>query len=207
MLGVRPEKIRLLELHEVVPDQFNRMPGTVRAASYMGVSTQYQVEVPGDRRITVFEQNVERASKAELWEPGEEVVVAWQPQHSFVVKDEGAAAVVEESEEQRRPPASESGRTGWTAGRGGAPIDVDQSGHTRVPRDGLSPDDASSLPARSRDSAHSSPRAAPVGPRRPPSRAPERRRVRGPERERRRLRRGDGRRPRPPRPEPRRPPR
>jgi spermidine/putrescine transport system ATP-binding protein len=99
MLGVRPEKIRLLEAHEVVPDQFNRMPGTVRAASYMGVSTQYQVEVPGERRLTVFEQNVERASKAELWEPGEEVVVAWQPQHSFVVKDEGPVAIAEESGE------------------------------------------------------------------------------------------------------------
>ncbi len=100
LLGVRPEKIRLLEPHEVVPDQFNRMTGTVRSASYMGVSTQYQVEVPGDRRLTVFEQNVERATKAELWEPGEAVVVAWQPQHSFVVADEGGtAAAVEESEE------------------------------------------------------------------------------------------------------------
>jgi spermidine/putrescine transport system ATP-binding protein len=99
LLGVRPEKIRLYEPHETVPDSHNRMPGTVRTASYMGVSTQYQVEVPGGRRLTVFEQNVERASKAELWEPGEEVVVGWQPQHSFVVQDEGAPAPAEETAE------------------------------------------------------------------------------------------------------------
>jgi spermidine/putrescine transport system ATP-binding protein len=99
LLGVRPEKIRLYELHETVPGSHNRMPGTIRTASYMGVSTQYQVEVPGGRRLTVFEQNVERASKAELWEPGEEVVVGWQPQHSFVVKDEGAPAPTEETVE------------------------------------------------------------------------------------------------------------
>ena len=97
LLGVRPEKIRLYEPHETVPDSHNRMPGTVRTASYMGVSTQYQVEVPGGRRLTVFEQNVERASKAELWEPGEEVVVGWQPQHSFVVQDKGAPAPTEET--------------------------------------------------------------------------------------------------------------
>ena len=100
LLGVRPEKIRLYEPHEVVPESHNRMPGVVRAASYMGVSTQYQVEVAGERRLTVFEQNVERATKAELWEPGEEVVAGWQPQHSFVVKDEGADAPVEDGTEE-----------------------------------------------------------------------------------------------------------
>lgn len=95
LLGVRPEKIRLYEPHETVPESHNRMPGTIRAASYMGVSTQYQVDVPGDRRLTVFEQNVERATKSELWGPGEVVVVGWQPQHSFVVKDEDAGAGAE----------------------------------------------------------------------------------------------------------------
>jgi hypothetical protein len=48
----------------------------------------------------VFEQNVERATKAELWEPGEEAVVAWQPRHSFVVKDEGGDAPVEDVTEE-----------------------------------------------------------------------------------------------------------
>jgi len=36
-------------------------------------------------QLTVYEQNVERASRAELWAPGEEVRLTWSPDHSFVV--------------------------------------------------------------------------------------------------------------------------
>ena len=39
----------------------------------LGVSTQYQVEARGGARLTVYEQNVERATRSELWAPGEEV--------------------------------------------------------------------------------------------------------------------------------------
>jgi hypothetical protein len=35
----------------------------------------------------VYEQNVERATRAELWAPGEEVLLTWSPDHSFVVVD------------------------------------------------------------------------------------------------------------------------
>ena len=38
--------------------------GVVRDASYLGVSTQYQVEARGGARLTVYEQNVERATHA-----------------------------------------------------------------------------------------------------------------------------------------------
>ena len=44
--------------------------GIVRDASYLGVSTQYQVEAAGGARLTVYEQNVERATRSELWAPG-----------------------------------------------------------------------------------------------------------------------------------------
>ena len=43
-VGVRPEKIRLREPADDSPDGHNRLPGIIRDASYMGVSTQYQVE-------------------------------------------------------------------------------------------------------------------------------------------------------------------
>ena len=36
----------------------------------------------------MFEQNVERATKAELWAAGEEVALTWSPDHSFVVPEE-----------------------------------------------------------------------------------------------------------------------
>jgi spermidine/putrescine transport system ATP-binding protein len=87
-LGVRPEKIRLFARTDEIPAAFNRLDGVVRDASYIGVSTQYIVELRDERRISVFEQNVARATKAELWAPGEEVALAWSPDHSFVVPDE-----------------------------------------------------------------------------------------------------------------------
>jgi spermidine/putrescine transport system ATP-binding protein len=63
----------------------------VRDASYLGVSTQYLIEARGGARIMVYEQNVERATKAELWATGEEVQMTWSPDHTFVVRgDEGS---------------------------------------------------------------------------------------------------------------------
>ena len=84
-IGVRPEKIRLREATESAPAGHNQLPGVVRDASYIGVSTQYQVEGRGGMRLTIYEQNVERATRSELWTPGEQVLVTWLPDHSFVV--------------------------------------------------------------------------------------------------------------------------
>ncbi len=91
-IGVRPEKIRLREPAEVdpTPTGHNQLRGVIRDASYLGVSTQYQVEARGGARLTVYEQNVERATRAELWAPGEEVILTWSPDHTFVVADEHA---------------------------------------------------------------------------------------------------------------------
>ena len=91
-VGVRPEKIRLHETGVEIPTGHNHMTGVVRDASYLGVSTQYQVEARGGATITVYEQNVERATKAELWAPGEAVQLTWSPDHTFVVADETSAA-------------------------------------------------------------------------------------------------------------------
>lgn len=96
-VGVRPEKIRLREANgtDAPPAGHNTLHGIVRDASYLGVSTQYQVEARGGVRLTVYEQNVERATRSELWAPGEEVVLTWSPDHSFVVTtpDEPSDAV------------------------------------------------------------------------------------------------------------------
>ena len=91
-IGVRPEKIRLHEPDKDIAPGLNRLPGVITDASYLGVSTQYIVELPDGHRVTVFEQNVERATKAELWTSGEKVVLAWAPEHCFVV-EAGAEAV------------------------------------------------------------------------------------------------------------------
>ena len=88
-VGIRPEKIRLREPAEAAPAGQNELEAIVRDASYLGVSTQYEVEARGGVRLTVYEQNVERATKAELWSRGEAVRLTWSPDHSFVVADAG----------------------------------------------------------------------------------------------------------------------
>jgi spermidine/putrescine transport system ATP-binding protein len=94
-VGIRPEKIRLSEPANA-PAGGNVLRGVVRDASYIGVSTQYIVEASGGARLTVYEQNVERATKAELWAPGENVVLTWAPDHSFVINEPAPTAPVEE---------------------------------------------------------------------------------------------------------------
>ena len=89
-IGVRPEKIRLREDGDATPAGHNELHGVVKDASYLGVSTQYEISARGGARLTVYEQNVQRATKAELWSRGEAVRLTWSPDHSFVVDDPGA---------------------------------------------------------------------------------------------------------------------
>ena len=88
-LGVRPEKFRMIEPVKDVPAGLNTLPGVVAHASYLGVSTEYIVTLPDGHRVTVFEQNTERATKSELWMAGEQVVLAFSPDHCFVVDEAG----------------------------------------------------------------------------------------------------------------------
>jgi spermidine/putrescine transport system ATP-binding protein len=83
-VGVRPEKIRMAAAGDTAGDA-NALVGTVRDASYLGVSTQYIVEAVGGQRLTVYEQNVERTVHGSLYRPGEEVRLTWSPDHTFVI--------------------------------------------------------------------------------------------------------------------------
>jgi spermidine/putrescine transport system ATP-binding protein len=94
-IGVRPEKIRLSASDEQPAKGTNVLRGVIRDASYLGVSTQYIVEALGGARVTVYEQNVERATRSELWAPGEKVAMSWLPDHSFVVHDPQPASAEE----------------------------------------------------------------------------------------------------------------
>ena len=89
-IGVRPEKIRLTSGDAKPAGDMNLLHGIIRDASYIGVSTQYIVESRGCGFVTVYEQNVERATKAELWAAGEAVQMTWSPDHTFVVADDPA---------------------------------------------------------------------------------------------------------------------
>ena len=86
-IGVRPEKFRMFEPAKDVPEGLNRLEGVITDASYLGVSTQYIARLPDGQRLTIYEQNVERATKSEQWAVGEAVVIAWAPEHCFVVEE------------------------------------------------------------------------------------------------------------------------
>lgn len=104
-LGVRPEKFRLIEPSKDIAPGLNRLRGTIADASYLGVSTQYIVRLADDQRVTVYEQNVERATKSELWAVGEEVVVAWAPEHCFVVEEAARPAATSSTTDHTVQPA------------------------------------------------------------------------------------------------------
>ena len=86
-IGVRPEKIRLSGTDDQQAPGSNTLNGIIRDASYLGVSTQYIIEARGGAQVTVYEQNVERATRSELRAAGDNVVMSWLPDHSFVVRD------------------------------------------------------------------------------------------------------------------------
>jgi spermidine/putrescine transport system ATP-binding protein len=96
-VGIRPEKIRLHRDGDPTPDGFNHLDGTVVDTSYLGVSTQYIVETRGGARVSVYEQNIERTTMAELWGRGDTVHLTWSPDHTFVV-EAGEPAANEETE-------------------------------------------------------------------------------------------------------------
>jgi spermidine/putrescine transport system ATP-binding protein len=84
-VGVRPEKIRLLEETDERPANANVLEGVVTDASYQGVSTQYIVRLKSGEQVTVYEQNVDRTVADSLWRAGENVTLSWTPDHTFAV--------------------------------------------------------------------------------------------------------------------------
>ena len=97
-VGVRPEKLRL---SVVVPGAaagdggLNALEGSVLVASYVGVSTQYVVDVGDGKEVVVYSQNVETSGLGEQLSPGERVRLTWKPQHSFVIPRRGESPASE----------------------------------------------------------------------------------------------------------------
>ena len=91
-IGVRPEKLRL----EAVgtgrdgdgADQGNRnsLEGSITAAGYLGVSTQYAVRLDDGFDVTIYTQNLDISGVGEQLSPGERVHMTWKPEHTFVIK-------------------------------------------------------------------------------------------------------------------------
>lgn len=78
-VGVRPEKMRVLNLPDDYSPSANMLTGTVLDASFTGVSTEYLVDVPGIGTIGTFSQNMGQAPA----QPGDTVRMTWEPEFSF----------------------------------------------------------------------------------------------------------------------------
>ncbi|MFI6415189.1 ABC transporter ATP-binding protein [Streptomyces sp. NPDC050585] len=82
LVGIRPEKITLAHADDAdaVPAGRNRVAGRIAATSFIGVSTEYTVDGPAGTGLKVYEQNIERDGRLV---PGAEVVLHWNPAHTF----------------------------------------------------------------------------------------------------------------------------
>jgi spermidine/putrescine transport system ATP-binding protein len=83
-IGVRPEKIELVPASEGVRAGRNALRGRVSVASFLGVSIQYLVTAPGGEELTVIAPNRDGEQPRTLG-AGQEVLLTWDPQHTFVV--------------------------------------------------------------------------------------------------------------------------
>jgi spermidine/putrescine transport system ATP-binding protein len=92
-VGVRPEKVRLEANGAEAPGGWNSVAGTLRDATFVGVSHQFTVVGPGERPLTVYAQNLGSES---IPEPGQRVRLLWRPEHTFVVEPSKPLAEWEE---------------------------------------------------------------------------------------------------------------
>ncbi|MFT4123753.1 MAG: ABC transporter ATP-binding protein [Microbacteriaceae bacterium] len=91
VIGVRPEKVTLLTERPRAASGTNAIgPGRVVDVSFSGVSTQYQVAVPGMGTIVVFAQNMVVGPVVAL---GAEVWLRWGVEHGFGLGDDPADVV------------------------------------------------------------------------------------------------------------------
>ncbi len=89
-IGVRPEKLALLTAEPKQSAGLNIVgPGRVVDVSFSGVSTQYQVQVPGLGLLTVFSQNMTFGPVVNV---GAEVWLTWTTDHGFGLADDPADA-------------------------------------------------------------------------------------------------------------------
>ncbi|PWU52795.1 spermidine/putrescine ABC transporter ATP-binding protein [Micromonospora globispora] len=81
-LGVRPEKLHLVESPAQVPAGHQHIGGVVTDASYVGVSTQYLVRTAWGSELSAFAAN---SGAGRVLPVGAPVVAYWDPRHAFLL--------------------------------------------------------------------------------------------------------------------------
>ncbi|MCB8879486.1 ABC transporter ATP-binding protein [Acidisoma cellulosilytica] len=74
--ALRPEKIRLLS-PDARPEGQEAIPATVKAVSYLGMSTRFLLHCADGRTLTVVEQNIAHRAEAPRLTQGSAVLAAW----------------------------------------------------------------------------------------------------------------------------------
>ncbi len=83
LIGVRPEKIRMVGAEDEVKEGQNVLRGgVVTDASFTGVSTQYLVRLPWGQEVMVFAQNLGGGG---VVAPGSTVSLSFDPAHAFAL--------------------------------------------------------------------------------------------------------------------------
>ena len=87
--GIRPEKFRISLIDTPVSGNV-LTGGRIEDVSYIGVSTQYQVEMPWGQELMVFEQNDDGVAP---FNKGDAVNISWAPVFTFALRgDEDVTA-------------------------------------------------------------------------------------------------------------------
>ena len=81
LAGIRPEKIRIQPAGTAMSGNV-LTGGVISDASYIGVSTQYQIEMPWKQELMVFEQNDDGVPPLEKGDP---VTLSWEPVFTFAL--------------------------------------------------------------------------------------------------------------------------
>jgi len=84
LVGIRPEKINI-QTSTSNAGKNSLEGGIVTDISFVGVSTQYQVEMPWKQEIMVFEQNDGGAPNIRK---GDQVTLSWEPHFTFALDSE-----------------------------------------------------------------------------------------------------------------------
>ena len=96
---VRPEKIRMLDESNEVPDGAETETGTIDEVIYIGAVTRYIVGLDAGGTLSVVRQNLETSSQEASEERGRRVLLAWRPENTFTIDSRVSAA------DPRREPA------------------------------------------------------------------------------------------------------
>jgi spermidine/putrescine transport system ATP-binding protein len=95
-VGVRPEKIEIKPAQHAVNGSGNSIDATVMISTYTGVSTAYECRAPDGSKVVVYVQNL--GTDIESIGAGAQVVLNWDPEHTFAVTKNAEAEAAEDEE-------------------------------------------------------------------------------------------------------------